>query len=267
MWVFKGSFKNIDLKFEYRSDLPGEKCTSLNKNIFVCDLFDIIIKLNNSLICELSGIFSSYVMHFMNIYEDLSKIQQFDFVKNINEKIIWNDYIIYCFYEEEIYVNFEYIRNLKEHYLIIKHNKLCHMFVDFNKYKENKDVFCKELFKMFDYINSMVYHKLLKINFHYFPHIANLLKTNKKFPLYNSINSKFEEYKRKDEHFMTSLTTSDNQEKTIGKLFFKELHNLVKKEYIKSLSYLIVFKIKKDKKLNKLFDINIFKHILTKYLF
>ena len=59
----------------------------------------------------------------------------------------------------------------------------------------------------------------------------------------------------------------DEDELKFDILFHKSINNFSKYVYIKSLSYLIVLKIKKDKKLNKLFDINIFKHILTKYLF
>ena len=51
------------------------------------------------------------------------------------------------------------------------------------------------------------------------------------------------------------------------KIFNEDLYKIIKNEYTKSLSYLIVVKIKRNKKLKDLFDINIFKHILVKYLY
>ena len=194
--------------------------------------FDFLFH-NDDFKYSLSYISLRYLVYFMPIYEIIAHKQK----KILNCK----DILVMDYGEEnEFKFNFRIDGNTQKGFIKIEDSFCVKIHLSLNNRKTRNNL-CEAFFKFVDKFNN--YSKKPKI----LKEISLLKESN--IPVRKIMGGMYNYERNK----LFRLTQE----------FYKSINNFVKNEYTKSLSYLIVFKIRKD----KLFDINIFKHILTKYLF
>ena len=218
------------------------------------DLFVFKIKTNN-LTYQLPKMNLAYFVHFIYIYKILNL---FSFSCPTSDNTITYLNVINkenIFHAKDMKVKIFELKNQDSRNIEIvidPHHPTLTLTLDNKKIKE----------KFSQAIVNFSYYLYNECKLKYIRNISGVLnylsrpRNIEKTPLYKYIES-IGYYVYGCEKFNIDMT----------KIFNEDLYKIIKNEYTKSLSYLIVVKIKRNKKLKDLFDINIFKHILVKYLY